>query len=78
MNERGENILHEAVRENDLESVLFLLGLQIDVNIPVRDKEKKTALHLCAESGTDLILRNLVTSSPSCGTLHFTTRVHRY
>lgn len=62
VNGNGENLLHLAVKGNDFESVLFLLGLQIDVNIPVNDQTRRTPLHIAAEFGqSEIILRNLVT-----------------
>lgn len=60
MNGHGENLLHCAIKADDLESVLFLLGLQVDVNIPTQDHDRVTALHLCAQIGNELIFRNLL------------------
>lgn len=61
VNGNGENLLHWAVKANDFESVLFLLALQIDVNIAVNDQVRRTPLHISAEFGqNELILRNLV------------------
>ncbi|VDK60661.1 unnamed protein product [Anisakis simplex] len=60
MNGSGENLLHSAVRSGDLESVLFLLALQIDVNVLTQDASRVTALHLCAQTGSEMILRNLI------------------
>jgi len=60
VNGKGENLLHTVIKSEDFESVLFLLGLQIDVNIPVQNNERLTALHLCAEVGNEMIMRNLI------------------
>ncbi|KAL3108581.1 hypothetical protein niasHT_015503 [Heterodera trifolii] len=60
MNGSGENLLHCAVKGADLESVLFLLGIHIDVNIATQDQERNTALHICSRVGEELILRNLI------------------
>ncbi|CEF65443.1 BTB/POZ-like domain and FYVE zinc finger domain and Ankyrin repeat and Zinc finger, FYVE/PHD-type domain and BTB/POZ fold domain and BTB/POZ domain and Zinc finger, RING/FYVE/PHD-type domain and Zinc finger, FYVE-related domain and Ankyrin repeat-containing domain-containing protein [Strongyloides ratti] len=60
VNGNGENLLHCAVKNDDLEGVFFLLGLQIDVNIFTQDKYKFTALHLVARTGNEMIMRNLV------------------
>ncbi|KAI6182263.1 hypothetical protein M3Y97_00361200 [Aphelenchoides bicaudatus] len=61
VNGNGENLLHWAVKANDFESVLFLLGLQIDVNIAVNDQSRRTPLHIYAEFGnSEIILRNLL------------------
>uniref|UniRef100_A0A914YGV6 FYVE-type domain-containing protein n=1 Tax=Panagrolaimus superbus TaxID=310955 RepID=A0A914YGV6_9BILA len=60
VNGSGENLLHSVVKSNDFESVLFLLGLQTDVNIPVQNVEKTTALHIASEVGNEMIMRNLL------------------
>ncbi|KAI6179468.1 hypothetical protein M3Y98_00613900 [Aphelenchoides besseyi] len=60
VNGNGENLLHVAIKANDFESVLFLLGLQIDVNIPVQNEIKSTPLHICAEFGSEIVMRNLL------------------
>uniref|UniRef100_A0AC34G078 FYVE-type domain-containing protein n=1 Tax=Panagrolaimus sp. ES5 TaxID=591445 RepID=A0AC34G078_9BILA len=60
VNGSGENLLHSVVKSNDFESVLFLLGLQTDVNIPVQNAEKTTALHIASEVGNEMIMRNLL------------------
>lgn len=60
VNSKGENLLHMVVKSQDFESVLFLLGLHIDVNIPVQNNERLTALHLCADVGNEIIMRNLI------------------
>ncbi|KAI1731590.1 ankyrin repeats (3 copies) domain-containing protein [Ditylenchus destructor] len=68
VNGSGENLLHCAVKASDLESVLFLLGLQVDVNIPTQDQEKMTALHICAQTGSELIMRNLLLAGAQVNT----------
>ena len=57
VNGSGENLLHSVVKANDFESVLFLLGLQTDVNIPVQNTERTTALHISSEVGNEMIMR---------------------
>lgn len=37
MDQRGRNFLHIAIMKDDLESVLFLLSIQVDVNSRVHD-----------------------------------------
>jgi hypothetical protein len=37
VNSAGENLLHSAVKANDLESVLFLLGLQVELWALIRN-----------------------------------------
>ncbi|MFH4980683.1 hypothetical protein AB6A40_007392 [Gnathostoma spinigerum] len=64
-NRSGENLLHMAVRAADLESVLLLLGMQVDVNICVNNSMRTTALHICAQSGNEMIMRNLILAGAS-------------
>lgn len=56
----GFNLLHLAVRNDDFESVLFLLGLQMDVNIPTDNFMKLFPLHLSARHAGELVTRNLL------------------
>ncbi|CAD5209633.1 unnamed protein product [Bursaphelenchus xylophilus] len=60
VNAEGENLLHVAIRDDDLEAVLFLLGLQIDVNIPTENNLRLSPLHLSARYSSGLIMRNLI------------------
>uniref|UniRef100_A0A915C437 Ankyrin repeat and FYVE domain-containing protein 1 n=1 Tax=Parascaris univalens TaxID=6257 RepID=A0A915C437_PARUN len=60
MNGNGENLLHTAVKNRDIESVLFLLALQTDVNVRTQDGSRVTALHICAQTGDEMIMRNLL------------------
>lgn len=53
-------MLHVAARSNDLESVLFLLGTQMDPTKTTQDANRKTALHLSVNAENELIMRNLV------------------
>ncbi|VDM48621.1 unnamed protein product [Toxocara canis] len=62
MNGSGENLLHSAVKSHDLESVLFLLALQTDVNVRTQDGSRVTALHMSAQAGDEMIMRNLVST----------------
>uniref|UniRef100_A0A1I7T4N3 ANK_REP_REGION domain-containing protein n=1 Tax=Caenorhabditis tropicalis TaxID=1561998 RepID=A0A1I7T4N3_9PELO len=60
-NGNGENLLHQAIRQNDLESVLFLLAVaKADPCRPINDGTQKTPLHLAAASKDEMILRNLI------------------
>ncbi|KAI0982905.1 hypothetical protein GJ496_001799, partial [Pomphorhynchus laevis] len=56
----GYNFLHQSVINQELEAVLFLLGFGVDVNSKTRDKNAKSALHLAAEIGDEILLRNLL------------------
>ncbi|XP_017848794.1 rabankyrin-5 [Drosophila busckii] len=60
MDQRGRNFLHVAIMKDDLESVLFLLAIQVDVNSRVHDAYQSTPLHLAASSKTEMIIRNLI------------------
>uniref|UniRef100_A0A1B6G1J7 FYVE-type domain-containing protein n=2 Tax=Cuerna arida TaxID=1464854 RepID=A0A1B6G1J7_9HEMI len=57
---KGRNFLHMAIQKNDVESVLFLLSIQVDVNSRVRDTNQSSPLHLAAETGNELIVRSLL------------------
>ncbi|CAJ0964118.1 unnamed protein product, partial [Mesorhabditis belari] len=60
-NGSGENLLHTAVKANDLESVLFLLGTEMDASQPTADTSRRTAIHLAVEyANNEMILRNLL------------------
>lgn len=60
MDNRGRNFLHLAILKDDLESVLFLLAIQVDVNSRVHDAYQSTPLHLAASSKNEMIIRNLI------------------
>lgn len=60
MDQRGRNFLHVAIIKDDLESVLFLLAIQVDVNSRVHDAYQSTPLHLAASSKNEMIIRNLI------------------
>ncbi|ULU14046.1 hypothetical protein L3Y34_016514 [Caenorhabditis briggsae] len=60
-NGNGENLLHQAIRSNDFESVLFLLAVaKADPCRSINDGSQKTPLHLAAISKNEMILRNLI------------------
>ena len=60
-NGNGENLLHQAIRQNDIESVLFLLAVaKADPCRPITDGSGKTPLHLAAVARDEMILRNLI------------------
>lgn len=60
MDRRGRNFLHIAIMKDDLESVLFLLAIQVDVNSRVHDINQTPPLHLAAASKNEMITRNLI------------------
>ena len=57
---KGYNFLHTAVKNGDLEAVLFLIGAQMDVNILTADSDALSPIHLAAAAGHEMILRNLL------------------
>ncbi|CAF3943262.1 unnamed protein product [Adineta steineri] len=57
---KGRNFLHIAVQNGDIESVLFLLTVHVNVNNRVQDTNQLTPLHLCVQTGNEIILRNLL------------------
>lgn len=60
MDNKGRNFLHVAVQNSDIESVLFLISVQANVNSRVQDAAKVTPLHLAVQAGSEIIVRNLV------------------
>lgn len=64
---KGRNFLHVAVQNSDIESVLFLISVQANVNSRVQDAAKLTPLHLAVQAGSEIIVRNLVNSPRSPG-----------
>jgi ankyrin repeat protein len=57
---RGRNFLHLAIMREDLESVLFLLAIQVDVNSRVHDVNQVTPLMLASQSENEMLIRNLI------------------
>ena len=49
-----------AIESKDLESVLFLIGVGVNVNFRVQDSSHRTPLHVAVVVGDEMILRNLV------------------
>lgn len=66
---KGRNFLHVAVQNSDIESVLFLISVQANVNSRVQDAAKLTPLHLAVQAGSEIIVRNLVGLSDVLGLL---------
>lgn len=57
---KGRNFLHLAIQKGDIESVLFLLGIHVNVQSRVQDSLQYTPLHLAVEAGNEMIVRNLL------------------
>ncbi|KAL3998175.1 Ankyrin repeats (3 copies) family protein [Acanthocheilonema viteae] len=60
VDKNGEMLLHKTVRAVDLESVLFLISASFDVNARAQNESSVTALHLSAQHGSEIIMRNLI------------------
>ncbi|CAG9104276.1 unnamed protein product [Plutella xylostella] len=52
VDKKGRNFLHVAIQNNDMESVMFLLSVEVDVNSRVQDASLTPPLHLAAAGGT--------------------------
>lgn len=57
---KGYNFLQTAIKKGDLESVLFLLSIQVDVNSRVQDPTLSPPLHLAAQYGSETLVRSLI------------------
>ncbi|XP_054012865.1 rabankyrin-5 isoform X2 [Hylaeus anthracinus] len=57
---KGRNFLHTAIQKNDMESILFLLSIQVDVNSRVHDVTQTPPLHLAAINGNETLVRSLI------------------
>lgn len=60
MDGKGRNFLHIAIQKGDIESVLFLLSIEVNIHSRVEDAVQATPLHLAVESGSEMIVRNLI------------------
>ncbi|XP_043485040.1 rabankyrin-5 [Leptopilina heterotoma] len=57
---KGRNFLHMAIQKDDMESILFLLAIQVDVNSRVQDVTQTPPLHLASISGNEMLVRSLL------------------
>ncbi|XP_044763640.1 rabankyrin-5 [Coccinella septempunctata] len=57
---KGQNFLHVAIKKKDIESVLFLLTVNVDVNSRVQDAMLTPPLHLAAQHGDETMVRSLI------------------
>ncbi|KAL4711825.1 hypothetical protein ACJJTC_005994 [Scirpophaga incertulas] len=60
VDKKGRNFLHVAIQNSDMESVMFLLSVEVDVNSRVQDATLTPPLHLAALSGNEVLLRSLL------------------
>lgn len=75
---KGRNFLHIAVQNSDIESVLFLISVQVNVNSRVQDAAKLTPLHLAVQASSEIIVRNLLLAGAKVNELtkHRQTALH--
>ena len=57
---KGHNYLHVAIKKGDIESALFLLTINVDVNSRVQDSLLSPPLHLAARYGSEMLVRSLI------------------
>lgn len=57
---KGRNYLHVAVSNNDVDSVLFLISIEVNVNSKIQDGSNRTPLHLAIPTGNEIIVRHLL------------------
>lgn len=60
VDKKGRNFLHVAIQNCDMESVMFLLSVEVDVNSRVQDATLAPPLHLAAAAGNEVLLRSLL------------------
>ncbi|CAH2259533.1 jg24264 [Pararge aegeria aegeria] len=60
VDKKGRNFLHVAIQTCDMESVMFLLSVEVDVNSRVQDATLAPPLHLAAAVGNEVLLRSLL------------------
>ncbi|GIY51529.1 rabankyrin-5 [Caerostris extrusa] len=49
-----------AEQKKDIESILFLLSIHVNIHSRVQDSSQATPLHLAVETGSEIIVRNLL------------------
>jgi len=49
-----------AIQKGDIESVLFLLSVNVDVNSRVQNELQTTPLHLAVASGNEMLVRSII------------------
>ncbi|GFN77456.1 ankyrin repeat and fyve domain-containing protein 1 [Plakobranchus ocellatus] len=57
---KGRNFLHTAIQNKDIESVLFLMSVNADLNSRTQDSQNLTPLHLAVLTGSEILVRNLL------------------
>lgn len=49
-----------AIQKGDMESILFLLSVNVDVNSRVQNELQSTPLHLAAATGNETLVRSII------------------
>ncbi|KAH9641473.1 hypothetical protein HF086_006089 [Spodoptera exigua] len=78
VDKKGRNFLHVAIQTCDVESVMFLLSVEVDVNSRVQDATLAPPLHLAAATGHEVLLRSLLLAGarPNDRDAHKRTALH--
>ncbi|XP_047097406.1 rabankyrin-5-like isoform X2 [Schistocerca piceifrons] len=58
--DKGQNFLHISIQKEDMETILFLLSIQVDVNSRVQDTNQMLPLQLAAAAGSETLVRSLM------------------
>ena len=64
---RGKNFLHTAIIRGDLESLLFLISINVNVHSKTGDSSKLAPLLLAVQVGNEMMVRNLLLAGASAG-----------
>ncbi len=62
---RGRNFLHTAILKGDLESVLFLISINVNVHSRTQDQHSLTPLLLAVQKGHAMMVRHLILAGAS-------------
>ena len=62
---RGRNFLHTAILKSDLESVLFLISINVNVHSRTQDQHSLSPLLLAVSKGHAMMVRNLILAGAS-------------
>ncbi|XP_076367426.1 rabankyrin-5 isoform X2 [Tachypleus tridentatus] len=78
LDNKGRNFLHVAIQKSDIESVLFLLSVNVNIHSRIQDSSQLTPLHLAVETGAEMIVRNLLLAGANINdmTLQKQTALH--
>jgi len=62
---RGKNYLHTAIIKSDLESLLFLISINVNVHSKTTDSNKLAPILLAVQVGNEMMVRNLLLAGAS-------------